>query len=1344
MQRNGNEMKTYLNIVIWLTLAALPVSAVGQAFLPQIELGKFFEFETESIVAIKSATSHTQSYKKTTLEISDIAGSKYGEDWIATQQGLFRKSGYGWAREDGFPGVPEKIEIGASGNLYVVSTVGDLSMRVFDDSSNVTRWIKLFSDIKDIGVGGTPEHGDELFALRKRDSKKNTEKNSVEVIQVRNIEDIGDSELADARFWTVQAEDGTPTSIDVSSYGKAYLGTVEGDILQIDPDAGAARLTVISVDRNQCDTVELACDQARTITDLTILGDNRQDEVTLLPLMWITGTASDGEYTALYSGGMSLGPSSMIKLMDEEMTAVGSRANGSLLAVRKSDGKPGVANLNLKYQKDGNFFGILANTAFAYPTAETMTLFNRDSGFVLDVPQDSTGSVDLPALLDFESGFTITFAAQLNSETENGCLFSLKDLINEYLSVCVDTDRSLMIVSLGNDVSEFQFDKSLPQLFVLAGSESTGTLYSWEKTFDISRGVDDAIQTSLTTLGDFDIPFNATKEDIVGELQLSVGSRDGISDNYHGHLGAIRFWSVSLDPEKTSVVYPFEKPMTISYPAFNQLLVEALLGPEHANDLPASVRFLPAWRSLAPFWYAPTTQAYDAITETKGFFPFKYNKPEAFRIVQLPPASDLQPPRLAIYRKGEGDDVTSFFEQDTETSYKGWTDPRTGLITLQPVTLDIIDESTIIVRYNPGLYGLGKEVDYKLVPVRAFAGQEQLLPIKPPAVSDSKTDAADSFTFESMGRSKENFLGFDIREMSPYSVSSNKSFIFKTIEIGNEATTEYSNQNRVNLPWGVLHGIIDQSAAMRNSTMVETTVEAHEGWSAGLGISADIAKLAAFKANVDFEKSITEMSRDQTAKIIGDIWWASYVLVTDTARSRLHDQFVKDLDLVSKGELNVSNLIDTYGTHYAEHVVYGSKAQYEEHITESEIKNIVESKWNVALEQKAQIKAVKLELEQNFGKEDRNEAGRISEEKKLRMRTSAGNTGFDPESVTQGEDVTRVLPITVGLRPIADLLSPFYFPDRPDIYNDLRWKLSLKINESLGEVKTIEGLSNVSLIPDVYMLSIETMAAKSLGDDATVYGEISIVGEQEALWKKSKQDPLTASAAQDGKWNIDTREVITLYSHKESLFDKKLKFDLKSTTSQKELNELEINLADYFVLPGETRVGNIQITANCSCKTECEAGYMSYEGQCLKSCPEGNQWSEDGSLCNGVVKSKFYTWFEKQDCNNDWEDITGGCDLHDLGYYPKCPDNYTRQSVGGVCVPQCEKFGLEKNIGRTVLDSAVLLKTGLTMRCNRPVGSGLESAGNTNDGKQCRVGSVPSDSCPTVTVQISLTRLPRN
>ena len=208
------------------------------------------------------------------------------------------------------------------------------------------------------------------------------------------------------------------------------------------------------------------------------------------------------------------------------------------------------------------------------------------------------------------------------------------------------------------------------------------------------------------------------------------------------------------------------------------------------------------------------------------------------------------------------------------------------------------------------------------------------------------------------------------------------------------------------------------------------------------------------------EEAISQTEKNSVATIHAYQRSKKYTLVRDHAYTDLSDEFVDAvIDAYESGDY--TRIIDDFGTHYPYAVTYGTAGRLSTYMTEETFaqnrRDFQERGGNAGFSIGPVSADTTYESKKDIG------TGSSSTNKFGETVFSAvgGNGSWDQNGFSAGDSP---YPILTDMRPLDQLLSPIYFPDQPEIYNEARAKLTDAIYDYLIDRPALTDTSRLSNI----------------------------------------------------------------------------------------------------------------------------------------------------------------------------------------------------------------------------------------------------------------------------------------
>lgn len=1299
------------------------------------------------------------------LSFSDLASGSGDEVWAATDRGVFRKDGIAWEyvpsrATDGYA-YPQtqpfisferafKVAVADDGTPWVIAEIPDLHPeRVGQNRTErgllyhtEMGWVRATGRVLDVATGGG-----RIWALSERDIQG---PGSGHVL-MRGTTDAFDS------LFAIPEAFGPPIAIDVSEDGTVFIGTENGSIYSLNKGSDG---------KNECNdldvkcgwTLETLCDETdgpivcratdRTLTGLAVGNGS----------LVLAGTVGDSPSVLHYSYNRFSGTEPFVRLAGQ-MNAIALDKKGNLLGINAS-GAPVYGEISYDYTGGGDVLGAVLDQALSRPILGKLMKFVEGSRpLSLRVPNDPV----------FRDGFNPTFGTSIGfviypledgaSVTgEDQCVLSYGVGSAETFSICLDGSHEKMTVRIGG--SEKEFDVNIPgqKFFGDQGPIPVG------RHFLLRAENGEAILSAVDEVtNEFGLPIKDGMKAIeVGRFfygpvesidsvgaKLHIGSRDGRTDNYRGYVGNVRIWNTADLTPLAVFTFHYTNGFADNYmPGLPDLLLDA---PFFQDGKRSQTAF--KFRKSVPLeglWSCATcTGDYDiadfSLPGDGDPIGFGFKRMEVLRIQNVVLGEmDIAAPKLEIFRDGEGGVQRTTFEMSEEGTYLGWQDPRTGELAMtvytsvfksEPFVLNVLDEDSF-------------EVVPPFDPTRAKVYRR----ISPEPEIRGKGENND------LGNPVGPFRGYNILTMSPYitddtlnggnahgdrgvpATRESDGLIFEAARFdaqGNEIV------NPMKVPWGVLFIAKDKGGSSNRVRTVETTRQLQQDLRAGIGLGAEVPEVAKFSASADLQKSVEEMVQKRSMTAVGDIWWAVHGLIFDPARAHLTENFstavkrARDALGTKTEQQTVRAILNEFGTHYANGVVYGCHARFEKILQANILSLAAEHQWNVQTENEGLVApTLKLSVDANFGMGEKIVFGETGEEVDTRVYSAGGTVAFDSEEATCGEEVGRSVPIAYDLRPITQVLSPILFEDA-DIYTKLRARMEVEIAALLREEGVWNNVSDVIHKPEMYLVTLDSIQPRELGSTNAVAGKIALeeLDGSKELWSAKSDNPLSPSSLEGDKVTIGQSRVVTVLPTASGTSKVTLVATLDAPQSAAVLPEVRKSISVAFAADVDSYSDTVTaMSADCLCMTACPAGFKDENGKCIKSCPA--EFKERGeTMCYGSYSAQAYPVWESDECAEDVSrnsKLSGACRHEGLAVYLPCKEGYKSVPPFGTCMPDCSEFGLDdyEPIGG--------LKLG-NMTCMRPTTSRQTTEPSAQS--SCAPGSVPTEFCSMVDINYSVARV---
>ena len=1312
-------------------LASLSTWAVGlPAFDPQpgLSLGQTITFDARADLVGSTAPQ--------ALKANDIDVAPNGSLWVASDHGLLEQAGFGWnVRKVTTPAIgearrAETISVGVrrvdvdrkTGLIWIVDSNNNLGVREKDGM-----WRVVAQSVQDFGI-----HDGRLWVIPTAADPARPRATDGAIL-------TGTRDKYDA-FYGWHDHLGKPTAIDVAADGVAWITTSYGLIVRShDDDGRPGRWTV----QNTPACIDPATGSAAgcasagsSLTDVAVI-DNES--------AWVTGVERAGPFVRLHTNGLrfSLG------ITDRRaLRALGTDDRGHLAALTDT-GVPITVPL-LATMSAGTMESLATiQNQTERPEQTRMRAFG-DGALPVSVTIPAGGKpVDHAAALNPSSDLSMTFSI-LPPESGPGagttpqCVLALRSSQRETFSICLDATQTSLTVRIGNAERVVPVSlgglsrngKPIARRFILQTEADEARLYTVDETWkkDATFGIEVIDTAQVRTLTTFS--FRNTATDTSPTLRLHIGGRAPDTDLFRGHIGPVRIWrSGNIDPAVLFAAHYAGRWANAQAPAPLDLVLDAPLA--LVDDKAPSANGADRVKLLSPvnlsgLWYSQEREGeYDQVemSASRKSLSYSARRIEVLRIAtsRADPAKPNATGGVDIFRDGEGGMVETRFIQTGSDTFAGWREPAEGRFPagFRPFDLKVVAGGDSLQVTDPNT---SRTTTYKRIPEASTVGGPR----------------------DNVDQPFDNYVGYDLERSwfwdnpdggtaggatNPDGSRSGRSAIFSNRPLDTSGQVKDVPSGR-KIPWGLLYVPLDKGVSKNTERVIETTRELQDDLRASLGAGADMPEVFSFSASAEFEATTERMESAKSTLAIGDLWFGGYGLVLDPGRISLQPDFrsvVESAAAAAPGQSRagrIDQLLDTYGTHYTNFVVFGCSARYERRINEESMSREIEKQFDVEAKSSGTISGVTINLEGAFGRGTRSMFEKSEEAKNTEIYTQGATVSFDAEEVTCGEEIVRGNAISRDLRPITDLLSPIHF-DSPAVYRELRNAVGLRALERMRAIPDRVAVSDSRVLPDLYVVTLESLSPANLGEDNVVVGSINL-SYTPAGARKPRSVSLfnevagpnapRPSAAEGASITIGKRVVLSAGS---DVSDAQLIARLTGPSSTSALGEVTQKLdLGQARSTGMYAAEVSAISPDCKCVTACPDGYLDEEGACLKACPNG--FDKRGRTCYGSYSRTFYITgpLGMDKCKE--QNPSKECYQEDLwAVYVKCDPNFVTWPFG-VCQPKCEAFGLEKWGGTNVT-------------CSRPQASRTLSGRSPSN--TCPSGATPGVDCARVGIAFSVEKV---
>ena len=297
--------------------------------------------------------------------------------------------------------------------------------------------------------------------------------------------------------------------------------------------------------------------------------------------------------------------------------------------------------------------------------------------------------------------------------------------------------------------------------------------------------------------------------------------------------------------------------------------------------------------------------------------------------------------------------------------------------------------------------------------------------------------------------------GYDITSADPFDlVGTGKKEVFKEV-----FGREYRILEKRSVPLGfdlipaTDQGMLYTRSFMRTEKQLQGSISAAFGAKGRVGPnpSGPIPGPSA-SAGIDVTASIAKEMRNSqsSSRAVGHSMTKKYAIVVDHPYIELSNEFRAAIEDARRfGEYDpryYEEIINKFGTHYPYAVTYGANAELSVTLSEKETYDRLNIGASVRVEGEAEAVTAAVSGYAQVAAEAGTASTINNGDEKATFRAVGGNGSWDEKGYAAGD---RAAPILLDLRPLDELLNPLNYPGQPEVYETVRAKLRLKINNYL-------------------------------------------------------------------------------------------------------------------------------------------------------------------------------------------------------------------------------------------------------------------------------------------------------
>ncbi len=333
-----------------------------------------------------------------------------------------------------------------------------------------------------------------------------------------------------------------------------------------------------------------------------------------------------------------------------------------------------------------------------------------------------------------------------------------------------------------------------------------------------------------------------------------------------------------------------------------------------------------------------------------------------------------------------------------------------------------------------------------------------------PTVSRAQDiDVTDVFLIgNNLDNYRASLRGYDVIRQDPFELNRNsKADIFATA-----APRDFAIIEKRTVPLGLKYIPDGAQGSVTSREMISRQFDFQRTAASSFGFNIGFTRKdrqtgeakGSLGAGADFAKSST-LGRQfgmQRAVSMGFARHKLYTLVLDRPFAKLSDDFIDAVDFAYRMG-RYDDLIDKFGTHYPYAVTYGSQARMWASFDQQTMQEWQSQSKNINAQAGLAIGGFQVGASgSRFIEESRN-SSELAESSESGFDAVGGTGSFDQNGFSTGTPV----PILADLRPISDLLNPLYFPNEPEIWNEVRPRLEALIEQRLEEAAIRDGFGSV-------------------------------------------------------------------------------------------------------------------------------------------------------------------------------------------------------------------------------------------------------------------------------------------
>jgi len=269
------------------------------------------------------------------------------------------------------------------------------------------------------------------------------------------------------------------------------------------------------------------------------------------------------------------------------------------------------------------------------------------------------------------------------------------------------------------------------------------------------------------------------------------------------------------------------------------------------------------------------------------------------------------------------------------------------------------------------------------------------------------------------------------------------------------------------IPNGLIYKNDAQALEQTHTVVTKTAREHLSAWSVNLGMSIGVPEVMSFGLNGEYSQELGTISTSEALHTISQIQQTEYALVVDMARIRLWPEFVSAVRTLrdralAGADLDFTDLVDVFGTHYPYAVTFGGMAFQEISYTIESLTQLASQGLSIEAHASGTIEAVTLGLTGGLSTQETTKTTQELKKQDSKVESIGGQLSFGGGwTLAHRAEV----PLLLDLRPISELLSPLFFED-PIVWMTLKPGLQSELDRRAAQIaQRLQNLDHGGIAP---------------------------------------------------------------------------------------------------------------------------------------------------------------------------------------------------------------------------------------------------------------------------------------